>query len=179
MFVQNLAKQREKIKKECLKCEKIYFDFCNSVHFQRQKNGNTEDEKLKISIHQEIIDMNNAKNNYLLKIKDVNASNKKYRNVDIPAYLLSMREFGESVTVGIQGILKDYLGFIHSLTIGYEHLQINNVFIHLEEAISSVFEMRGKRDVEIFLVKLGRLAITMDEYEKIEFKSCGLWKDNV
>lgn len=74
------------------------------VETAKLKHDKTMDEKmltkLKRQWHQDILDMNNYKNMYLLSLHAANDCKIKYHEADIPDFLKSMSELTESVSTG-------------------------------------------------------------------------------
>ncbi|KAH6570670.1 hypothetical protein BASA50_002805 [Batrachochytrium salamandrivorans] len=111
-YAQRLRLEREKMEAELEKTRSRYFEACDLVDNSKLKNERGSDEKSKEKFkrvwHQEILDMNNAKNLYLLSIKSENAAKSKYYSKDIPELLDNMRELGQLNTLAVKQIWQQY-----------------------------------------------------------------------
>ncbi|XJO71715.1 hypothetical protein BDV3_001184 [Batrachochytrium dendrobatidis] len=113
VFSQRLIFEREKMENEIEKAKYKYFESCDMVDSSKAKHERGIDEKskekLKRAWHQEILDMNNAKNLYLLAIKSANAAKAKHYEQDIPELLDGMRDLGRLVVLSVKQIWQKYM----------------------------------------------------------------------
>ncbi|KAG5439786.1 hypothetical protein PCANB_000068 [Pneumocystis canis] len=98
VFSEKLLEDREKVYLELKKSKLKYDEHCYLVENSRQKHEKSCEEnkaKAKKIYHQNILDMNNAKNNYIIAIHVANAHKNKYFFSDIPDILDSMQDVNE------------------------------------------------------------------------------------
>ncbi|ORX38107.1 hypothetical protein BCR36DRAFT_340225 [Piromyces finnis] len=94
---------------EADKNETKFREACNNTDAMKKKIEKNEDEKSKKIYDQNIIDMNNKMNMYILSIKVANAYNDKLVNVENKNVLDNMQELHESLVEYYKSICKDYL----------------------------------------------------------------------
>ena len=70
--------------------------------------------KLKSILHQEVLDTNNSKNDYILACEGANQIQLKYYQTDIPDLLNNMRMHSESIVHDIKGVFINYNECIQS-----------------------------------------------------------------
>ncbi|KAJ3218086.1 hypothetical protein HDU67_006644 [Dinochytrium kinnereticum] len=107
-----LVTERDKFYAEKDKAKKIYDDACDSVEGLKAKHDRTSDakskERFKKAWQDETLDLNNAKNLYVLAIDMANAIKKKYYMNDLPQLLKDMQELAESTIQGLKSIWTSY-----------------------------------------------------------------------
>ncbi|CAB4486141.1 uncharacterized protein OCT59_022264 [Rhizophagus irregularis] len=154
-FAQKLVTDRDKIYSERKKVKTRYDECCVEVQSSQQRlDRSTDDkvlEKLKNQKIQDIIEMNNNKNLYILSIRVSNNLKKKYYHSDIPALIDQLQELNESRIVALKSIWDDYVNFeISVLEESKNHLDtslqiINDVDSHID---SELFINNNKRSWE-------------------------------
>ncbi|KAJ3107447.1 hypothetical protein HDU97_004043 [Phlyctochytrium planicorne] len=111
-FSQKLISERDKFYAEKDKSKKDYDDACDSVESLKAKHDRTTDqrvkEKLKKAWEDEIMDLNSAKNLYVLAIDMSNSVKNKYYQTDLPQLLSDMQQLAESTISGLKGIWTNY-----------------------------------------------------------------------
>ncbi|KAL2916688.1 Protein BZZ1 [Polyrhizophydium stewartii] len=170
VFAQRLIVEREKTSVEVDKAHQRYDEACDLVESSKAKHDRNQDEKAKDKLkrvwHQEILDMNNAKNIYLLTIESANAAKRKHYLEDIPGLLDDMRDLGRSITTGVKAIWSSYLAT--QTTIAQVHLS------DLRHAQSAVDGIDPSIDSRIY--DMCRHKHAPDAFD-FEFIPCTLWKD--
>ncbi|KAJ3302678.1 hypothetical protein HDV03_004798, partial [Kappamyces sp. JEL0829] len=116
-FCSEFKLECEKADKELAKCKLDYDAACDAVdaakgRFERATDDRQK-EKLKRLWHQEILDMNNQKNIYLLTLHATNKLQDRHANVEIPAII---KQFEDFATTNNSGILKVWKKFIETQT---------------------------------------------------------------
>ncbi|KAJ3193492.1 hypothetical protein HK101_004737 [Irineochytrium annulatum] len=124
IYAQKLIAEREKAFAEKDRAKKVYDDACDLVETAKSRHDRAADdksrEKLKKAWHQEIIQLNNSKNMYILAIEMANAIKKKYYRKDLPSLLQEMQSLSESILQSLKTIwsshAEDESTFITSFT---------------------------------------------------------------
>ncbi|KAJ3256059.1 hypothetical protein HK103_005742 [Boothiomyces macroporosus] len=99
LFANKLVSEFDSVNQKVEKSRDAYMLACDQVELAREKFERASDEKsidkCKRFWHQEILDMNNSKNNYLLSIDMANKFHEKYCKEYIPHLLKQFQAFGE------------------------------------------------------------------------------------
>eukprot|EP00842_Homolaphlyctis_polyrhiza_P006088 jgi/Hompol1/6480/HPOL_002678-RA len=168
--VNRLLLERERNTTETEKARQKYEECCDLVDNAQQKHERATDEKAKDRYkrawHQDILDMNNAKNLYLLAIQSANSVKAKQYRVDVPEVLDDMCELGRTVFDGIKSVWKQLV-------------QLREAFV--AETAAEVEVLRGAvnavdptQDSKLYSLCRGRVHI---EPEYAVYVPCSLWKD--
>ncbi|OWB56849.1 hypothetical protein B5S28_g2763 [[Candida] boidinii] len=92
-----LTNSRDKYYEEVAKSKKDYDLSCQAMEHQRSKNEKSSDsEKNKLKYNKKEIEMNNFKNNYLIKINVANRLKDKYYYQDLPEILDGLQDLNEA-----------------------------------------------------------------------------------
>ncbi|GAO52352.1 hypothetical protein G7K_6430-t1 [Saitoella complicata NRRL Y-17804] len=98
-FAEKLLEDRDKIYSDLKKAKAKYDECCQSVESARRKQETaTDSAKAQKHFHQYSLDMNNAKNTYIIAIRVANAAKQKYFHGDVPLVLDSMQNLSEART---------------------------------------------------------------------------------
>ncbi|KAJ3029947.1 hypothetical protein HDV00_009334 [Rhizophlyctis rosea] len=174
-FTQRLQTERDKIYDEKDKAKHKYDAACDAVEVAKQKHNRAPDDrtagKLKRSWHQEIVDLQNHKNMYIVTLAVANACKHKYYAQDVPEVLSHMQTLLQATHQGLKQILTDYVNLdLTSLT---------RLTQHVAKSRASVEAIDPERDVEVW--KSGRGGVEKikgAETGEFEFVACGLWRDD-
>ncbi|KAJ3392089.1 hypothetical protein HDU84_004798 [Entophlyctis sp. JEL0112] len=111
-FAQRLVAERDVVYADKEKAKKKYDDACESVEAIRCRLDRASDEKskekLKLLWHQEILDMNNKKNLYLLAINGANTVKNRYFAEEVPSNLSDLHCLSESIFLSIKAAWQKY-----------------------------------------------------------------------
>ncbi|KAI9242515.1 MAG: hypothetical protein BYD32DRAFT_362651, partial [Podila humilis] len=114
------TKKDDARKKERDKAKTRYDASCDEVESSKQKQERAYDEKnqekLRKTYFQDILDMNNNKNSYILALQVLNTHRKKYYEQDLPELSNNMQALDESRIEGLKGIWENYIGLESKLT---------------------------------------------------------------
>ncbi|PBP21448.1 actin polymerization protein [Diplocarpon rosae] len=106
-YAEKLEKERDSTYGDLRKMKGKYDASCQEVENKRKKAESSFDyskTKAQNSYQQQILDMHNVKNSYLIAIKVTNKQKEKYYHEYIPDLLESMQDLSESRTVKLNGI---------------------------------------------------------------------------
>lgn len=106
-FADKLEKERESAYGDLRKMKGKYDSVCQDVENKRKKTESAFDyskTKAANAYQQQIMDMHNVKNSYLIAINVTNKQKEKYYHEYIPDLLDSMQELSESRTTKLNGI---------------------------------------------------------------------------
>ncbi|CAD6500974.1 BgTH12-06675 [Blumeria graminis f. sp. triticale] len=106
-YAGKLEAERELASNELRKMKLKYDNSCQEVESKRKKTEtSSEHSRLKAqnAYHQQIVEMHNAKNSYLIAINVLNAHNDKYYHEYVPQLLDSLQDLAESRTIKLNEI---------------------------------------------------------------------------
>ncbi|CAL3968512.1 unnamed protein product [Diplocarpon coronariae] len=106
-YADKLEKERDSTYGDLRKMKGKYDASCQEVENKRKKAESSFDyskSKAQNSYQQQILDMHNVKNSYLIAIKVTNKQKEKYYHEYVPDLLDSMQDLAESRTVKLNGI---------------------------------------------------------------------------
>ncbi|KAJ3325437.1 hypothetical protein HDV06_004296 [Boothiomyces sp. JEL0866] len=113
LFANKLANEFESVNQKVEKSRDSYMLACDQVELAREKFERATDEKsidkCKRYWHQEILDMNNSKNNYLLSIDMANKFHQRYCKEYIPHLLKQFQVFGQRNNNSVIEIWKTFV----------------------------------------------------------------------
>jgi hypothetical protein len=146
-----------------------YDTACDAVEaakgrFERAGDEKTK-ERLKRLWHQDILDMNNRKNVYLLTLDMVNRIQERQSQVEIPEILKQFELFGTSCNTSILRIWKIYVDA--QTDILKSHIEVMEGTKFMIETVDPTFNT----NVEI--------PSTYLKQTPFKFEPCGLWTDEV
>ncbi|KTW26265.1 uncharacterized protein T551_03564 [Pneumocystis jirovecii RU7] len=170
IFSEKLLEDREKIYLELKKSKSKYDEHCYLVESSRQKHEKSCDEnkaKAKKAYHENILDMNNAKNNYIIAIHVANAHKNKYFFSDIPDILDSMQDINE---LRIQS-----MNSIWTTAANLEITMFNRCKEHLTNIIGFVSKNNPVLDSTMFV---RHNATSWYEPPDFVFEPCIIWHDS-
>ncbi|KAJ3332582.1 hypothetical protein HDU76_013759 [Blyttiomyces sp. JEL0837] len=111
-FAQKLVTERERVYAEKERAKRIYDDACDIVEADKTRHDRAVDdktqEKLKRQWHNDILELNNHKNMYILSLDMANAIKNKYFQKDLPELLRDMCDLTETMHEGLKTIWKSY-----------------------------------------------------------------------
>lgn len=106
-FHANLITERDAYYEEVNKAKKAYDTACSSMESQRSKKEHSSSEKAGRKVRDKEVDMNVAKNRYLVKINVANRLKDKYYYQDLPELLDTLQAVNESRVSRVNFILKN------------------------------------------------------------------------
>lgn len=169
-FSEKLLEDREKVYMELKKMKLKYDEHCHLVENSRQKHEKSCQEnktKMKKIYNQNILDMNNAKNNYIIAIHVANAHKNKYFFSDIPDILDSMQDINE---LRIQS-----MNSIWTTAVELEIATINRCKDHLTNLVKFIEKNDPVLDSTMFVHHNVR---TWYEPVDFVFEPCSIWHDS-
>ncbi|KAJ3058788.1 hypothetical protein HK102_010316, partial [Quaeritorhiza haematococci] len=180
-FAQRILAEREKVYAEKEKAKQKYYESCDVVEMTKMKHDRAPDEKsqgkLKRQWHQEILDMNNNKNIYILSLASSNAWKQKYFRHDIPSLLSAMNDLTSSTALGLKKIW--------SFALELEKGLMGSGQDRLESIHDGVAGVDGVEDVKVYQARynLGRgqgMGVNVGGREPVdfEFEASGLWRES-
>lgn len=170
-FSQRLATDRDRNISDKDKAKQKYDEACDIVETSRQRQEKAEDkdrglDKAKERYAQDIIDMNNSKNTYLIAIKVANRQKEKYYVQDLPTLMDHMQELNELRTIRAQSIWQT--------SVKLESDLLKQSQKRLDEVVSSLNKINTKFDSAIF-IRYNRNVWTMPP--DYEFEPSPIWMD--
>ncbi len=167
-FVEKLTEDREKSYIELKAVQKRYFDQCQHVERTRQKSSQGGADKVKYNqqMKQNMSDMNNAKNTYIIAIKVANAHKKKYYYQDIPDVLDSLQDLNE--------IRVQKLNSLWTKAAALEKACSSRQIGHLESTIASIAQNNPMLDSGMFAQ---HNMAPWQETPDFQFEACPIWHD--
>lgn len=106
-YADKLEKERESTYADLVKTKGKYDAVCATVEKQRKKTEHSFDygkTKAAVAYQQQVSDMNNVKNTYLIAINVTNKQKEKYYHEYVPDLIDSMQDLSESRTSKLNGI---------------------------------------------------------------------------
>ncbi|KAI9327765.1 hypothetical protein BDR26DRAFT_923731 [Obelidium mucronatum] len=111
-FAQRLTAIRDGVYADKDKAKKKYDDACEAVESIKFKRDRCLDdktrEKWKLASHQEVLNMNNKKNLYILEVSAANAAKNRYFTEEIPSLLNDLHCLSESIYDSMKKIWQNY-----------------------------------------------------------------------
>ncbi|KAJ3042319.1 hypothetical protein HK097_002069 [Rhizophlyctis rosea] len=174
-FSHRLLAERDKIYEEKDKAKYKYDMSCDAVEAAKQKHNRAPDDKsaakLKRSWHQEIVDLNNNKNMYIITLAMANARKMNHYTEDLPGVLKNMQDLSETISQGLKQILQDYVSRTST--------SLESLLQNLETTRTTVESIDAKRDRQASESSRGGVEkIVSSEPPDFEFVASGLWKDS-
>ncbi|OLL23196.1 Protein BZZ1 [Neolecta irregularis DAH-3] len=168
VFVEKLFEDRDKVYSEVKKAKTKYDEYCQSVESSRQKaDKDLNDERGRKHFQKHLVEMNNHKNIYLLKIHIANQFKAKYFHHDIPITLDSLQDLNESRIRTLNDVF--------TLAANLEQDCISRSGEHLQSVISAATANTPDLDSEMFIKHNSR---GWNEPEDFAFEACAIWHDN-
>ena len=167
-FIQKFLEEGKKVVDRVEDSRRKYLVQCDNLSLAKGRYERAVDEKTKEKCrqvwHQEILDMNNAKNLYLLSIKTANAMKHRYVNVDAPDIRQSVQEFSSSLNQSL----------IHTWTcLSEAQLKLNQSIIKCTQKTLGVMDQLDPTLDCLPIVSGDPVVVGPD----VAFVSCGLWKE--
>ncbi|EMR11606.1 hypothetical protein PNEG_00047 [Pneumocystis murina B123] len=170
VFSERLLEERERIYMELKKMKLKYDEHCHLVENSRQKHEKSSEEnktKAKKIYNQNILNMNNAKNNYIIAIHVANAHKNKYFFSDIPDILDSMQDINE---LRIQSM--------NSIWTTAAHLEIST-FSKCKNHLNDLIKFVGKNDPILDSTMFVHHNVSSwHEPPDFVFEPCSIWHDS-
>ena len=102
-----LTNEKTSTEEELLKARKNYYSVCQSTENVRQKTEKSSSDKYQRKLLEKEVDMNIAKNQYLLKINVANRLKDKYYYQDLPELLDYFQEVNEARVAILNKLIKN------------------------------------------------------------------------
>lgn len=142
---------------------------CDSVEAAKGRYERATDERTKIKLkrlwHQDILDMNNQRNVYLLTLNMVNNLLKRQEQVEIPEILKQFENFGTSCNISILKIWNGYIDVQQNM-----HRKSLDI---LDKTKNMVELVDPSSNTSITLPP------SFMNFTPFSYEPCGLWTDNV
>ncbi|EOO04148.1 putative actin polymerization protein [Phaeoacremonium minimum UCRPA7] len=104
-YAEKLEKERESSYAELRKIKTKYDTVCQEVESKRKKSESSFDKaKAQNAYQQQIVEMNNVKNTYLIAINVTNKQKERYYNEYVPELLDSLQDLSEFRTLKLNGL---------------------------------------------------------------------------
>ncbi|TPX72318.1 hypothetical protein SpCBS45565_g00623 [Spizellomyces sp. 'palustris'] len=173
-FSMRLLAERDRLVTEKDKAKAKYDAASEAVEVAKNKHNRAPDdktaEKLKKRWHEEIVDLNNTKNLYVLALAAANACKHKYYEEDIPKLLMYIKDLDISTTWGLKSIWQDYRMSRSAVT----DVAIRSLGI-VRAAVDSI-DPQG--DADTFVQSRGNWdSVPGSNAPDFHFLPSGLWKD--
>ncbi|ODV76745.1 FCH-domain-containing protein [Suhomyces tanzawaensis NRRL Y-17324] len=104
---EHLVSEKDKSEEEVNKAKKAYDSLCQVTEGVREKTEKSASEKYQRRLDEKTVDMNNGKNDYLIKINIANRLKDKYYYQDVPELLDYFQELNENRVGLVNKILKN------------------------------------------------------------------------
>jgi hypothetical protein len=127
-------------------------------------------EKLKKLWHQDILEMNNCKNLYLLQLGVANSVKQTYFGKEVPSVIQNLHQLSKDVTMSLRSILLEFTRLQSNSLSTYE--------VFVDQMNQDVFEIKGEADTAVFTEKTKLNDVADLEPPNFEFKSSGVWKED-
>lgn len=115
-FNNEMVEKKDGIFNEMERAKKSYDDACATMENARNKHTKNPSDKNKRKVAEKEIAMNNAKNEYLIKINQANRTKDKYYFQDIPESMDLLQDLNESKVLFLNGIWKRAISLEKSFT---------------------------------------------------------------
>ncbi|RLV93823.1 Protein BZZ1 [Spathaspora sp. JA1] len=102
-----LTKEKKGVEEEVNKAKKAYDVLCQATESAREKSERNNSEKYTKRLDEKSVDMNNGKNEYLIKINTANRLKDKYYYQDIPELLDYLQELNQDRVSLVNKLLKN------------------------------------------------------------------------
>ena len=170
-FSQKLIREGDKLESDVRAAKLKYEEQCNRVDVAKTKFQRCPDdpkcvEKLKRQWHDEIVDMNHAKNLYVLSLASCNAAKHKHYTEDIPLVVSQMRSQCESVADNLKLVWIAYLNILE-YTLQQTRQDKSILKHHIDKMQSSIPQPVFQNSRSIV------------EPPDFVFASCDLWKNDI
>ena len=104
-YAERLEKERDGSYAELRKVKGKYDSVCQEVEHKRKKSESAFDKaKAQSAFQQQILEMNNAKNTYLIAINVTNKQKEKYYHEYLPEVMDSLQDISEFRTIKLNGL---------------------------------------------------------------------------
>ncbi|CAG8627980.1 13940_t:CDS:10, partial [Cetraspora pellucida] len=147
MFAQKLKSDRDKIFNEMQKAKEHYYECCVEAQSSKQKQERAPDErildKLRKQTLDDVVEMNNSKNMYILSIIRANEHKKKYYYEDLPALIDLLQELNESRIYAMKQIWNEYMDL--------ELNVLRDSKTHLDLACQTIKKTDARTDSQLFI----------------------------
>ncbi|KAI9208006.1 uncharacterized protein BJ171DRAFT_472287 [Polychytrium aggregatum] len=172
-FCQRLVAERDKIYDETAQAKHKYDVTCDLVDTAKSKHDRAIDErtreKHKLTYHQEILDMYNNKNLYILSLDVAKAVQDSYYNKTVPAIVKMAMDSGSSAILELHGALDDYVD------LSLQRDQYSQASI--DKIKQTIASLDGSGDADAFLAKARAGFKDAPTPHEFAFQSSGLWKE--
>ncbi|KAI9140317.1 hypothetical protein BKA69DRAFT_515846 [Paraphysoderma sedebokerense] len=168
-FASKITTDRDRILTEKDKAKQAYDESCEAVEAAKLRHEKADEksaEKLKKAWNQAIVDMNNAKNAYLLSIAAANAAKKSFYLSEMPFVLDEMQDLEERRIENIKTLLGEYLRL--------ELVTTQQTQTHIQNLQGVVTKINPKEDTSLFI---GVNKHEWHEPSDFAFEPTGLWRD--
>ncbi|OBA19881.1 FCH-domain-containing protein [Metschnikowia bicuspidata var. bicuspidata NRRL YB-4993] len=162
-----LTSEKTSLEDEVSKAKKHYDSLCQNTEHARQKTEKSSSERALAKLEEKKIEMNNGKNNYLIKLSIANRLKDKYYFQDLPELLDYFQDLNES-RVGIMNKLLKNASII-------ERNSNDKVKELLHEIDVTIEENNPKLDTAMFIK---HNAVAWKEPQDFYFIPCDFWHDN-
>ncbi|KAM9900035.1 hypothetical protein OXX79_005370 [Metschnikowia pulcherrima] len=162
-----LTSEKSALEDEVAKAKKHYDSLCQNTEHARQKTEKSSSEKASAKLEEKKIEMNNGKNNYLIKLSIANRLKDKYYFQDLPELLDYFQDLNES-RVGIMNKLLKNASII-------ERNSNDKVKELLHEVDVTVEENNPKLDTAMFIK---HNMVAWKEPQDFYFIPCDIWHDD-
>ncbi|KND00988.1 hypothetical protein, variant [Spizellomyces punctatus DAOM BR117] len=174
-FSMRLLAERDRLVTEKDKAKAKYDAASEAVEVAKNKHNRAPDdktaEKLKKRWHEEIVDLNNTKNLYVLALAAANACKHKYYEEDIPKLLMCIKDLDISTTWGLKSIWQDYRTSRSAV--------MDVVIRSLGIVRAAVDSIDPQGDADTFVQSRGNWdSVPGSNAPDFPFLPSGLWKDN-
>lgn len=163
-----LVEDRDRVYGDLKKTKKKYDDSCSTLESSRKRQASSHDSsKSEKHYRQHMLDMNNAKNTYLISINVANAHKQKYYHQDIPELLNSLQDLNESRVRKLNGLW--------ALSADLETQTIDRCKNHLQQLTIAVSQNVPNLDSSMFVQ---HNASGWSEPTDFQFEASPIWHDD-
>ncbi|GEQ70690.1 hypothetical protein JCM33374_g4369 [Metschnikowia sp. JCM 33374] len=162
-----LTSEKSALEDDVAKAKKHYDGLCQNTEHARQKTEKSSSEKALAKLEEKKVEMNNGKNNYLIKLSIANRLKDKYYFQDLPELLDYFQDLNES-RVGILNKLLKNASII-------ERNSNDKVKELLHEIDVTVEENNPKLDTAMFIK---HNVVAWREPQDFYFIPCDFWHDD-
>ena len=169
-FAARLLEERNKAYAEKDKLKLKYEEHCDAVETSKLKFEKATDEKVKDRLkkqwNSDIMEMNNAKNDYLLSVNVANAFKKNYYHNQMPTIMDMMQELNETRVNSIRQLCMEFVQL--------EQNSLNQILPNLQQSMEAMSAVNAQSDSNLFI---SYHAADWQEPYDFKFEPTLLWKD--
>lgn len=162
-----LVSDKKRVEDDVAKLKKAYDALCQATENARDKNQKSPSDKHQRKFEEKQVEMNNGKNEYLIKINVANRLKDKYYYQDVPEILDYLQELNEDRVALLNKLLKNACII--------ERNSLDRVKDKLHLVDKTIEQNNPKLDVAMFIK---HNTVAWAEPQDFYFVPCSIWHDD-